>query len=1378
MITDLDPADTRTTTFAYVTNDSDTTYLVDRARRIWVVEGLENGTPIRRDTRFFYDSDLTGLAAPTKGLLTRQIAVENTGAGTGPITTFDHDDYGNLESTSDPNTNAAAVGEPGNTTTITYDAVYHAFPEQVTNSLGHRKRFAYTSSTQCPANGHASYPAGGGRVHLETGPNDADNTGSIRCYDAFGRIRFQLASGGLARSTFTYGDVYSPTTPIFVRRDDLATTAGGVRSTYTYFDTLGRVLQTTTTGPVSGGGTIAHSRVYDGLGRLRVENAPSYAGQSGPSTTYGYDPLDRVNRIEGSGGGRVTTLSHVKGLVTTTDATNHIVKRRSDTFGNVVSVVENDGTGELTTSFEYDAASQLRTVTDARNFVTSIGYNTLGRKITMTDPDVGTIGYSYDANGNRLREIPFATPQIVWTYDPLGRSLTRLGGAADEVTWTYDTALIGKGLLATRTDGAGTFTAVEYDLLGRPTRDRQTINGSGLSFTTTFDPLGQVASRRFPTNGGLTIFYGHDSAGYLTSISSSTSFATSIRQDALGRLTSWTAGNGIVTTNTYDDDTGRLERVSVERGIEKLTRLQYGYYTNDQIQSVTDQSDVPYPGQSFSYDGMNRLTVATGPYGSNFASQTLRYAYDAIGNLTCKDASVVSPSCIPGTSGTVMAYPTEQSFASHPVHAPATVNGLIVSYDPNGNLLGWGSRAYTYDGMSDLLSVSNGGTVQATYGYGASGARTSAVDETTVRRATRHFVRDDFEWEITREFARIHVALGGRVIASQTALLPQSAPAAAPLGAPFDRGVALAIAITPPALAALLVAIQLARLRRRRDPLREPALAGFVVVALCVSIGAPVWALPPLPLDANGKPIPNGDLNADGRIDAADVYLAQQIASAQRTALADEVDRGDVAPLDQAPKTPHAVADGDVVLLLRALREADVDGDGVANEQEIALGASPFRVDSDRDGLSDTDEVGTWGSDPSRPDSDGDGLDDSDEVGQHADPLDVDTDGDGYIDGQDGLVRTGVVWRHQDHLGSTALVTRTDGQVIQRAMYKPYGAMQSASGADYAKRLGFYFTGQRFEAAIGLYDYGARFYDPTIGRFLQADTIVPNPSNPQTLNRYAYVENNPLMRIDPTGRFSIGFGVGFGTVSYSSDSGSGIDWDWGPSLGFEVSSGSYGNGWGFSAMTGWDNGFSLDLSGWADSNYVGVGYGFGQAYAATQFGSFGGAMVLGQRALRAEVALGHSLGAFDLSAVAGISGRLTVNKALRPDDEHAAYEPKGSHIELNRTVSRLGFGKLRAALGHELFHVADDTEELNMLLYEKEAELGGPQYKVWNSKFTEQSEYGFRGLALELRAQVYEANTNRYRGASPDLGTSHYLQQYGDPIDALGLRNWVLGAPR
>ncbi len=61
------------------------------------------------------------------------------------------------------------------------------------------------------------------------------------------------------------------------------------------------------------------------------------------------------------------------------------------------------------------------------------------------------------------------------------------------------------------------------------------------------------------------------------------------------------------------------------------------------------------------------------------------------------------------------------------------------------------------------------------------------------------------------------------------------------------------------------------------------------------------------------------------------------------------------------------------------------------------------------------------------------------------------------------------------------------------------------------------FTGHEMLDELGLVNMNARIYDPLLGRFLSADTIVPHPSDLQSYNRYSYCDNNPLSRIDPSG---------------------------------------------------------------------------------------------------------------------------------------------------------------------------------------------------------------------------------------------------------------------
>ena len=80
--------------------------------------------------------------------------------------------------------------------------------------------------------------------------------------------------------------------------------------------------------------------------------------------------------------------------------------------------------------------------------------------------------------------------------------------------------------------------------------------------------------------------------------------------------------------------------------------------------------------------------------------------------------------------------------------------------------------------------------------------------------------------------------------------------------------------------------------------------------------------------------------------------------------------------------------------------------------------------------------------------------------------------------------------------------------------YKPYGEDRDTGNALATDRK---FTGQTEDEAAGLYWYASRAFDAAIGRFVSPDSIVPAPGNPQSLNRYSYVYNNPLKYTDPSG---------------------------------------------------------------------------------------------------------------------------------------------------------------------------------------------------------------------------------------------------------------------
>jgi RHS repeat-associated protein len=108
---------------------------------------------------------------------------------------------------------------------------------------------------------------------------------------------------------------------------------------------------------------------------------------------------------------------------------------------------------------------------------------------------------------------------------------------------------------------------------------------------------------------------------------------------------------------------------------------------------------------------------------------------------------------------------------------------------------------------------------------------------------------------------------------------------------------------------------------------------------------------------------------------------------------------------------------------------------------------------------------------------------------------------------------------HKDHLGNSTVMTDSDGEIVESTEFMPFGAMREHSGQQVSD---YKFTDQEFDVETGLYNYNARLYDPVIGRFISPDSIVQAPFDPQTLNRYSYVRNNPLIYTDPSGHFFLG----------------------------------------------------------------------------------------------------------------------------------------------------------------------------------------------------------------------------------------------------------------
>jgi RHS repeat-associated protein len=103
-----------------------------------------------------------------------------------------------------------------------------------------------------------------------------------------------------------------------------------------------------------------------------------------------------------------------------------------------------------------------------------------------------------------------------------------------------------------------------------------------------------------------------------------------------------------------------------------------------------------------------------------------------------------------------------------------------------------------------------------------------------------------------------------------------------------------------------------------------------------------------------------------------------------------------------------------------------------------------------------------------------------------------------------------------DHLGSVRQVIDAAGQVTLAQSYDPFGVLNSQHGTP-NPQLPFGYTGEQEDAGTGLAFLRARYYDPGVGRFSSKDPWPGTAWQSQTLNRYTYVLNRPLLGGDPSG---------------------------------------------------------------------------------------------------------------------------------------------------------------------------------------------------------------------------------------------------------------------
>lgn len=114
-----------------------------------------------------------------------------------------------------------------------------------------------------------------------------------------------------------------------------------------------------------------------------------------------------------------------------------------------------------------------------------------------------------------------------------------------------------------------------------------------------------------------------------------------------------------------------------------------------------------------------------------------------------------------------------------------------------------------------------------------------------------------------------------------------------------------------------------------------------------------------------------------------------------------------------------------------------------------------------------------------------------------------------------GSAQAQVTYYHNDISGTPIMATDASGSLLWKENYRPFGEKLTHAAAAATNSIGF--AGKPFDDQTGLSFMGARYYDPTLGRFMGVDPREADPGDPHSFNRYAYANNNPYKYVDPDG---------------------------------------------------------------------------------------------------------------------------------------------------------------------------------------------------------------------------------------------------------------------
>jgi RHS repeat-associated protein len=785
-----------------------------------------------------------------------------------------------------------------------------------------------------------------------------------------------------------------------------------------------------------------------------------------------------------------------------------------------VRITDHGDPGPLTawrTEYRYDLNDQLTQTTDSQGNVKRMTYDALRRMTSLNDPDRGLLTLGYDDAGNLIETIDAKGQRIVYTYDGLNRLKTEdyqdNSPTQFDVEYFYDTPHtdleLGDGTRGTARNTRGQIAYVRdqsgelhysYDARARieweVKRIPDRIHGQLVSYQTGFayDSADRMVGLTYPDGDQVT--HDYNSRNLLARIHGASlgDVISSISYQPSGQPSNLLYGNSVTTLQVYDPRM-RLVETTTSNGQEvPLIDFAYTFDSVSNLDRIDDRRNLTgLPNaaerantQIFTYDSLYRLTRVQYPAFSPNPDRQIDYRYDRIGNMLSQLSNLpheqnglaVANLGAMESGGAGGRFNRIGRAADDPPgpHALTRITGSGPSrdydYDANGNLVSLDNLTCEWDFRDRLTAVENA-EMRAVYTY-----------DHTSRRVIK-----TVHWKNPGPEHGSHVSPLNPLWRTTTTHY---------LNRYFE-------------------------IREQDAPVKYVWNGETRVARVTASFGA-ASRVQRLRLEEGWNHV---SLTVAGQFSVLDPALNSDLGAC---AVWSSTEPGS----GLVEVTSATSLSAGAILWIYAARDTTILLSGAPGDLELAdlTGDSQFLGNTLPEPLEmaalfppeaqiSRYETGTgrW----QRRLAAGDVLDSVNGVPWYLLPgAAVWTTGASASQLGTHLTSLRVRYYHQDHLGTTSVMTDGQGRLVEELASYPFGQVRFVHHGLPVRDEPYRFTQKEQDAESGLHYFEARYLISTAGRFASVDPLMTIDVDamgqfPQSLNLYAYSLNNPIKYVDPLG---------------------------------------------------------------------------------------------------------------------------------------------------------------------------------------------------------------------------------------------------------------------